>query len=55
MEIGYLGSRSKRLERMFDANEVVPGPGNVQTRRPYPSTKVQEIGNVAEASDNRWA
>ena len=26
-EIGYLGSRSKRLERMFDANEVTPGPG----------------------------
>ena len=25
VEIGYLGSRSKRLERMFDANEVTPG------------------------------
>ena len=49
-EIGYLGSRSKRLERMFDANEVTPGPGTLASRRPYPEfTKVQEIGNVAEA------
>ena len=56
VEIGYLGSRSKRLERMFDANEVTPGPGNVQTRRPYPEfTKVQEIGNVAEAKYNSMA
>jgi hypothetical protein len=56
VEIGYLGSRSKRLERMFDANEAVPGPGSVQTRRPYPEfTKVQEIGNVAEAKYNSMA
>jgi hypothetical protein len=56
VEIGYLGSHSKRLERMFDANEVVPGPGNVQTRRPYPEfSKVQEIGNVAEAKYNSMA
>jgi hypothetical protein len=55
-EIGYLGSQSKRLERMFDANEVTPGPGNVQTRRPYPEfTKIQEIGNVAEAKYNSMA
>ena len=56
LEIGYLGSRSKRLERMFDANEVTPGPGSVQSRRPYPEfTKVQEIGNVAEARYNSLA
>jgi hypothetical protein len=56
LEIGYLGSRSKRLQRMFDANEVTPGPGNVQSRRPYPEfTKIQEIGNVAEAEYNSLA
>ena len=55
-EIGYLGSRSKRLERMFDANEVTPGPGSLQARRPYPEfTKIQEIGNVAEAKYNSMA
>ena len=56
IEIGYLGSRSKRLERMFDANEVTPGPGSPQSRRPYPEfTKIQEIGNVAEARYNSLA
>jgi hypothetical protein len=56
VEIGYLGSRSKRLERMYDANEVTPGPGSVQSRRPYPEfTKIQEIGNVAEAKYNSLA
>jgi len=56
VEIGYLGSRSHRLERMFDANEVTPGPGSLQDRRPYPEfTKIQEIGNVAEARYNSMA
>jgi len=56
LEIGYLGSQSKRLERMFDANEVTPGPGSLQDRRPYPEfTKIQEIGNVAEAKYNSLA
>jgi hypothetical protein len=50
-EAGYLGSHSYRLERMFDWNETIPGiTGSVQSRKPYPEfTKVQEIGNVAEA------
>ncbi len=53
IEIGYLGSRSSQLERMFDRNDVLPGPGNVQDKRPYPEfTRVQTIGNVAEARYN---
>jgi hypothetical protein len=57
LEIGYLGSRSYRLERMFDWNETIPGViGSVQSRKPYPEfTKVQEIGNVAEAKYNSLA
>jgi hypothetical protein len=57
LEVGYLGSRSYRLERMFDWNETVPGVvGSVQSRKPYPEfTKVQEIGNVAEARYNSLA
>jgi hypothetical protein len=56
-EIGYLGSRSYRLERMFDWNETIPGIlGSVQSRKPYPEfTKVQEIGNVAEGRYNSMA
>jgi hypothetical protein len=57
LEVGYLGSRSYRLERMFDWNEAIPGlVGTNQTRKPYPEfTKVQEIGNVAEARYNSLA
>jgi hypothetical protein len=56
LEVGYLGSRSSDLERMFDRNEVIPGPGNTQTRRPYPEfTRLQTIGNVAEAKYNSLA
>ena len=57
LEVGYLGSRSYRLERMFDWNETIPGlVGSVQSRKPYPEfTKVQEIGNVAEARYNSLA
>jgi Carboxypeptidase regulatory-like domain len=53
IEIGYLGSRSFHLERMFDRNDVLPGAGAVQDKRPYPEfTRVQSIGNVAEAKYN---
>lgn len=53
LEVGYLGSRSSHLERMFDRNEVIPGAGNTQTRRPYTEfTRLQTIGNVAEARYN---
>jgi hypothetical protein len=53
LEVGYLGSRSSELERMFDRNDVLPGPGNTQDKRPYPEfNRVQSIGNVAEARYN---
>jgi len=56
LEVGYLGSRSYKLERMFDRNEVIPGPGSTQDRRPYPEfTRLQTIGNVAEAKYNSLA
>ncbi len=56
IEVGYLGSRSSELERMFDRNDVIPGAGGTQERRPYPEfTRVQTIGNVAEAKYNSLA
>jgi len=57
LEIGYLGSHSYRLERMYDWNETTPSViGSVQSRKPYPEyTKVQEIGNVAQARYNSLA
>ena len=56
LEIGYLGSRSSKLERMFDRNEPIPGPGLTRDRRPYQEfTRIQTIGNVAEANYNSLA
>jgi hypothetical protein len=57
LEVGYLGSRTYRLERMFDWNETIPGTvGSVQSRKPYPEfTKIQEIGNVAKGRYNSLA
>lgn len=56
-EIGYLGSRSHRLERMFAFNEALPGAtGSVVSRQPYPEFgRIQEIGNVAAAEYNSLA
>ncbi len=52
LEIGYLGSESHRLERMFAHNEAIPGAtGSVVSRQPYQEFgRIQEIGNVANAN-----
>src|SRR4029434_1252372 len=57
IEVGYLGSHSYRLERMFDWNETIPGlTGSVQSRKPDPEvTKVQAIGNGADSRYNSLA
>ena len=56
LEVGYLGSRSYDLERMYDLNEVTPGPGLTASRRPYPEfTRIQSIGNHSEAKYNSLA
>ena len=34
--LGYAGSEGTHLMRAFDENQPTPGPGDVQTRRPYP-------------------
>lgn len=36
VEVGYLGNEGHKLERFRHYNIPTPGPGNVQTRRPYP-------------------
>ena len=52
LEIGFLGSQSHRLERLFAYNEALPGAtGSVVSRQPYPEFgRIQEVGNVAEAN-----
>lgn len=36
VEISYLGKRGKHLERDVWFNQPEPGPGDIQTRRPFP-------------------
>jgi outer membrane receptor protein involved in Fe transport len=36
-EVAYVGSKGTHLQSMLDLNQVkVPGPGDIQSRRPYP-------------------
>ncbi|HKS71851.1 MAG TPA: carboxypeptidase regulatory-like domain-containing protein [Terriglobales bacterium] len=38
LELSYAGSKGTHLQSMIDPNQVVtPGPGDVQSRRPYPT------------------
>jgi len=37
VEIGYMGQNGKAFPALVPGNQPVPGPGTVQTRRPYPN------------------
>jgi hypothetical protein len=37
LEVGYMGNLGRKLQRLIDMNEPMPGPGNVQARRPWPA------------------
>ncbi len=38
MEISYAGSKGTHLQSLVDRNQVItPGPGDIQSRRPYPN------------------
>ena len=37
VEIGYQGSRTEHDDIYIDANDATPGPGTLQSRRPYPA------------------
>jgi hypothetical protein len=50
LEVAYAGSKGTHLQAVTDPNQVpVPGPGDVQERRPYPQfgpfTAIQNRGN----------
>jgi len=43
LEAGYTGNQGHKLERWRPFNFPVPGPGNVQTRRPFPELGIIQM------------
>jgi hypothetical protein len=54
VELGYLGSISRKLESLRAVNEAIPGTvGSVQNRSPYPNFgRIQLVDNGANAEYN---
>jgi outer membrane receptor protein involved in Fe transport len=50
-EVGYLGSEGHRLEAHLSYNNVVPGPGSVASRSPYPEM-VNVLPTLSDAQSN---
>src|SRR4029079_3327027 len=46
LTVAYVGSNSSQLRGINNVNAPVPGPGAIQTRRPFPA-----FGDILEASD----
>jgi outer membrane receptor protein involved in Fe transport len=51
-EVGYAGTKGTRLTQRYDGNAPLPGPGNINNRRPYTQIDVPGLGIVTPLSDN---
>ena len=48
VEVGYVGTRGLKLSTFSNVNTALPGPGEVQPRRPFPQYgPLSEMGNQA--------
>ena len=53
LEAGYMGSEGHKLERLRTFNDPVPGPGAVQSRRPWPEFgAIQEVDGSVNSNYN---
>jgi Carboxypeptidase regulatory-like domain len=43
-DLAYVGSKSNRTEQQWSTNDPTPGPGTIQTRRPYPQWGTITLG-----------
>ena len=56
VELGYTGNLGHKLERFRPYNMPIPGPGNVQTRRPYPELGIiQKTDGVVNSNYHSFA
>lgn len=51
-DIGYVGTRGDRLFRTVNNNQPLPGPGTVQSRRPYP--QFGAMNTVMSLAESRY-
>ena len=51
VEVGYVGTRGLKMSTFSNVNTALPGPGDVQSRRPFPQYgPISEMGNHASSS-----
>lgn len=43
VEVAYVGSKGRELNRVIDVNQALPGPGTIQSRRPLPQYGSVEV------------
>ena len=46
LEVGYSGNKGTHLENRYDDNYSPPGPGNLDTKRPYTSAAIPGTGLI---------
>jgi hypothetical protein len=52
-DVGYQGSHTAHDYTIFDANDATPGPGAIQTRRPFPAYQsIRLIGGGGDSNYN---
>jgi len=53
LEVAYVGSKGTHLQSMLDLNQVkVPGPGDIQSRRPYP--QLGGFNNIVDRGNSNY-
>ncbi|HTZ58375.1 MAG TPA: carboxypeptidase regulatory-like domain-containing protein [Acidobacteriaceae bacterium] len=50
-DVAYVGSKSNRTEQQWSTNDPYPGPGTIQTRRPYPQWGTITLGEFLGAAN----
>ena len=53
LEVAYVGSKATHLQSLLDLNQdPTPGPGDIQSRRPYPAVRV--FSNIVDRGNSNY-